>query len=375
MIIEKNAAYYTKKLVLFILTFICTTLAGAEFIASKSIFFSEDYSWMDFASGLPYSISFLFILTVHEFGHYFTAKYYEVEVTLPNYIPGYLPGSFLLGTFGALIRIVGPIRSRKQYFDIGIAGPLAGFIVAIGVLWYGFTHLPPQEYIFEIHPEYAQYGADYADHVYQNMETPSIAIGTNLLFSFFENYVGDPELVPNHRELMHYPYLFAGFLALFFTALNLIPIGQLDGGHILYGIIGVRKHRKVATVLYLLFAFFAGFGLVSVKTPMDDMLLYTVGYIAFLYFAFRGLRFSKINTLLTAVAMFAVQYLASMVFYDSSGFPGYLLFVLLLGRFIGIHHPVTIDERPLSKGRKILGWMALVIFILCFSMNPFIIVE
>lgn len=369
--IEKNTAYYTKKLVLFILTFICTTLAGSELVTGTSILIPETYSWGAFVAGMSYSIPFLFILTVHEFGHYFTAKYYKVEVTLPNYIPGYLPG-FSLGTFGALIRIVGPIRSRKQYFDIGIAGPLAGFIVAIAVLFYGFTHLPEPEYIFQIHPEYAEYGLDYANHVYENMEGPSISMGNNLLFSFFENYVADPAKLPNHREIMHYPYLFAGFLALFFTALNLIPIGQLDGGHILYGIIGVKKHRKVATVLYLIFTFFAGLGLVSVTTPLDDLLLYSVAYIGFLFFSFKGLGFNKQNTLLAAVGMYTAQFLTSMVFYEATGFPGYLLFVLLLGRFIGVRHPVTMDETPLSKGRIILGWVALVIFILCFSMNPFI---
>jgi membrane-associated protease RseP (regulator of RpoE activity) len=370
--IEKNAAYYTKKLVLFILTFICTTLSGSELITGKSLFFTEGYGWVDFFEGMPYAISFLFILTVHEFGHYFTAKYYKVEVTLPNYIPGYLPG-FSLGTFGALIRIVGPIRSRKQYFDIGIAGPLAGFVVAVGILFYGFTHLPEPEYIFEIHPEYAEYGLGYADHVYDQMEEGAIMIGNNLLFSLFEQYVADPAKLPNHHEIMHYPYLFSGFLALFFTALNLIPIGQLDGGHILYALIGVKKHRKVATVLYLIFTFFAGLGLVSVTTPMDDLMLYSVAYVGFLFFSFRGLGFNKLNTLLAAVAMFTVQFLTSLVFYDAMGFSGYLLFVLLLGRFVGIRHPITIDERPLSQGRKIMGWVALAIFILCFSLNPFII--
>ena len=369
--INKNAAYYIKKIVLFILTLICTTLAGSELVTAKSIFFTPDYSWTDFAAGFSYSVPFLLILTVHEFGHYFTAKYYGVEVTLPNYIPMYFPG-FSIGTFGALIRIVGPIKSRKQYFDIGIAGPLAGFVVALGVLWFGFTHLPEPEYIFNIHPEYAEYGLDYADHVYENNDdVVSIEMGNNLLFGFFEKYVADPDRLPNHKEIMHYPYLFSGFLALFFTALNLIPIGQLDGGHILYGILGVKKHKQIARVLYLLFAFLAGLGLVSIQTPQEDLLLYSAAYIAFLYFAFQGLGFNRLNTLLTAVSMYVAQFLTSMLIVDVSGFPGYLLFVLLLGRFIGIKHPRTIDERPLSQGRKILGWIALVIFILCFSITPF----
>jgi len=372
--IKKNRAYYLKKILLFVLTLLCTTLAGSEFVSNKSLFFTNEYSWNDFLSGFNYSFPFLLILTVHEFSHYFAAKYHKVEVTLPNYIPGYIPGIISFGTFGALIKIVGPIQSRKQYFDIGVAGPLGGFVVALGVLWFGFANLPEPEYIFKIHPEYEVYGLDYENHVYEDNELPSMEIGNTLLFSFFERYVADPERLPNHREIMHYPYLFAGFLSLFFTALNLIPIGQLDGGHILYGVLGVKQHNKIATVLYLLLAFIAGLGLVGIQTPQDDLLLYSLAYLAFLYFCFQGLKLSKINTLLVAVSMYTSQFLFTLVFTDVSGFTGYLLFVLLLGRFIGIKHPITMDERPLSQNRKVLGWISLIIFILCFSINPIKIV-
>src|SRR5690554_3316067 len=119
--IEKNTRYYAKKIGLFVLTFITTTLAGSEWVTNRIIFYSPDYTWSDFFAGMHYSIPFLFILTVHEFGHFFMAKYHKVEVTLPNYIPGWLGflGIISFGTFGALIRIVSPIKSRKQYFDIG----------------------------------------------------------------------------------------------------------------------------------------------------------------------------------------------------------------------------------------------------------------
>ncbi len=352
------------------LTLVCTTLAGSELVTNKSILDPANYSFNTFLAGFSYSIPFLLILTVHEFGHFFMAKYHKVEVTLPNYIPGYIPGILWIGTFGALIKIVSPIRSRKHYFDIGIAGPLAGFVVALGVLFYGFTHLPEPEYIFEIHPEYAEYGLDYEQHVYADTDVPNMQIGNSILFSFFEQYVGDPEKLPNHRELMHYPFLFAGFLSLFFTALNLIPIGQLDGGHILYGILGIKIHERVARILFLVLAFIAGLGLVGIQTPQSDLLLYSIAYVGFLYFCFIGLGLSKINTLLAAVAMFVSQFLVSILLPDLTGFTGYLVFVLLLGRFIGIKHPKTIDERPLSSGRKALGWIALIIFILCFSINP-----
>ncbi len=133
---------------LFLVTFITTTLAGAEWATGKTVDM-EGFSWADFASGLPYSISFLFILTVHEFGHYFTAVYYRVRTTLPYYIP-LPPFYYLFGTMGAVIRIKDRISSKQQHFDIGIAGPLAGFGAAFVILWYAFTHLPPARICFSV---------------------------------------------------------------------------------------------------------------------------------------------------------------------------------------------------------------------------------
>src|SRR5438445_4038348 len=168
---------------LFIVTFITTTLAGAEWTYGKSIFFTENYSWADFASGLPYSVCFLMILTCHEFGHYFTAAYYRVKTTLPYYIP-LPPFNFMLGTLGALIRIKQPIQTNKQQFDIGIAGPLAGLVVALGLLIYGFVMLPPPDYVFQCHPEYQKFGLDSASHVYDPANEPpgiiDVVIGKNL---------------------------------------------------------------------------------------------------------------------------------------------------------------------------------------------------
>ena len=128
---------------LFILTFITTTLAGAEWAYGRSVF-AKDYAWSDFVSGLEFSIPFLLILTVHEFGHYFVARYHKVKVTLPYYLP-MPPLPFSIGTMGALIRIKEKIYSKKQNFDIGIAGPLAGFATALIILFYAFTHLPEPE--------------------------------------------------------------------------------------------------------------------------------------------------------------------------------------------------------------------------------------
>src|SRR5688572_20019591 len=274
---------------LFIFTFITTTIAGAEWVYSKSLL-NADYEWIftwsDFLKGMEYSVPFLLILTVHEFGHYFVAKYHKVKVSLPYYIP--FPPLILplsIGTFGAVIRIREKVYSKKQNFDIGIAGPLAGFVVALMVLFYGFATLPEPDYIFQFHPEYEQYGLDYADYVYENQEpkTVDIVFGKNLIFLFFEKFVADPGRAPNPHELMHYPVLLAGFISLVFTFLNLFPVGQLDGGHVVYGLFGYRVHKTIASIAFIGLLLYSGLGVV---TPNEENLsLWIVGSIVFLYIA------------------------------------------------------------------------------------------
>lgn len=149
---------------LFVVTFVTTTLAGTWWVNSRSIL-EPGYTIGDFKVGLAYSIPFLLILAVHEFGHYFTALYYKIRVSLPYFIP-LPPIPLLFGTLGAIIRIRSMIHSRTQNFDVGIAGPLAGFVVALGILYYAYATLPPPEYVYQFHPEYEQYGSNYADHVY-----------------------------------------------------------------------------------------------------------------------------------------------------------------------------------------------------------------
>lgn len=357
---------------LFLLTFVTTTLAGAEWVYSKSILI-PGYTWADFASGLPYSVPFLLILTAHEFGHYFTAVYYRVKTSLPYYIP-LPPLPLMLGTLGAVIRIKSHIYSKKQNFDIGIAGPLAGFVVAMALLFYGYTHLPPAEYVFQFHPEYEEYGLNYAAHVYSADHLPpgtiDIVIGKNLLLLFFETYVADPALVPNPHELIHYPLLFAGFLSLVFTSINLLPIGQLDGGHVLYGLLGFRLHRKIASVVFVLFLFYAGLGYIVPSQPTEELIWQIPLFIGFLYLSLGGLRLGWRDTLMIAVIVFSVQYLLSMTFPKIQGYPGWLLFAFIIGRFLGVPHPTSEIEEPLSLSRKILGWIALLIFVLCFVPNP-----
>lgn len=357
---------------LFLLTLITTTLAGAEWAYSKSVL-AEDYTWDDFQKGFAYSLPFLLILTAHEFGHYFTAIYYRVKTSLPYYIP-LPPLPLMLGTLGAVIRIRSHIQSKKQNFDIGIAGPLAGFVVALALLFYGFTHLPPPEYVFQFHPEYEQYGLDYAAHVYTADHLPQgtvdVVIGKNLLFLFFENFIADPARVPNVHELIHYPLLFAGFLSLVFTSINLLPIGQLDGGHVLYGLLGFKRHRVVASIVFCLFLFYAGLGYVSLAQPLEELMWQIPLFIGFNYFALHGLRLSWKDTLMIAVIIFSLQYFIVLLFPKAVGYPGWLLFAFIIGRFLGVPHPPTEIEEPLSLTRKVLGWLALIIFLLCFTPNP-----
>lgn len=371
---------YLLHIALFLLTIITTTLAGAEWMTGNLFLFVKNpLGFTDFLRGFNYSIPFLLALTFHEFGHFFAAKYYGIKVTLPYYLPIWLSGLMGIGTMGAFIRLESRPQSRKQYFDVGIAGPLAGFIIALLVLLYGFTHLPPIEHIFTIHPEYKKWGADYAKYAYTNLEG-QVYIGDNLIFWFFKNYVANPSLVPHSFEIMHYPYLFAGYLSLFFTALNLIPIGQLDGGHILYSLIGKRLHRILSPVLLVAFAFYGGLGIFKID---QFQFLHFSEYLEklgpfILYIFFLKICFSKILPdsyldWILALGVSILQLITIQLFPNFLGYSGFLPFIFLLGRFLGVYHPDVEQDYPLDSNRKLLGWLTLIIFILCFSPAPFVV--
>jgi membrane-associated protease RseP (regulator of RpoE activity) len=339
-------------------------------------------SWQDFVSGFRFSIPLLLVLTFHEFGHYFTARWRKVKVTLPYYMPlwfGFI-GLPSFGTMGAFIRIKETIYSRKDYFDIGVSGPIAGFIIAIGVIWYGFTHLPEPEYIFEIHPEYSQYGLEYADHVYEEGAGISFQFGSNLIYWFFEHYVvEDPSRLPHPNETIHYPFLLAGYLALFLTAINLLPIGQLDGGHVTFGLFGPEVSRMLNRIFYTGFLFYAGLGWVhpglledvSTYSALSYVLILVV-YLYFIYLCVSTMIKDKRQRWLFAAVMLTAQFILTY-FTGFKGYSGWLLFAFLIGRFLGVYHPPVIDNRPLDTNRKVIGWISIVIFILCFSPQPFII--
>ncbi|MDH4069485.1 MAG: site-2 protease family protein, partial [Ignavibacteria bacterium] len=224
---------------LFLATFAATTLAGAQWLNRNSLELSN------FSYGLTYGCLILLMLGSHEFGHYFAARYHRVRTTLPFFIPlpPFLPFG-VFGTLGAVIRIRSSIPSRKVLFDIGAAGPIAGFVVSLAVLIIGFITLPSREYLHLIHPEYAQMAV---------IPEGGIRFGETLLFlAVAELFAPAGSFVPPMNEIYHYPFLCVGWFGLFVTALNLIPIGQLDGGHISFAMFGEKSTSIALSALAIL---------------------------------------------------------------------------------------------------------------------------
>ncbi len=366
-------------IILFLATVITTAVSGAEWMFGRSFLDSEAVmGWAEFKRGFEFCVPFLGFLTVHEFGHYFAGRYRKVNVSLPYYIPFWLGFITSIGTAGAFIKIKDRINSRLDYFDIGIAGPLAGFVVAVFTLWYGFSNLPLVDYIFEIHPEYAKYGYEYGKYAYATTENiQAIRLGDNLIFDFMQSNFANPELLPHPNEVTHYPLLFAGYLGLFFTALNLLPIGQLDGGHILFSLIGGKNFNIVSPILFTVLVTYAGIGFFTYEEFMyvaDEEATYLYlkfgGYVYFVYLCFSRVFDVPVNNLILALSIVILQLTLSYFFPQLVGYAGFMAFSFLLGRVLGVYHPGVDREEPLGLTRTILGWASLLIFIGCFSLHP-----
>lgn len=361
---------YLRNGILFLVTLLTTTLAGAEWVYGKSVLGEGEtlLTWVYFWKSMAFSVPFIGILLIHELGHFFTAIYHKVKCTLPFFIPGWLGfiGIPTIGTFGAIIQMKGLVNSRKKFFDIGVAGPLAGFIIALFVLIYGFSTLPEPDFIYSIHPEYA-------DPDFKGFEegTLDFELGNNLLFWGLSKVFADPDRMPAMSEVIHYPYLFAGFLALFFTALNLLPIGQLDGGHVIFGLFP-RRHKEISLFAYLLFIGYAGLGIISPYSPVEDLMLWIPLYVGFLFICLTKSGLSLQNRITLALTIAAIQYVLAYFKPDLHGYQGWLFFGFLLGRIMGLRHPEVSGLRELDTKRKVVGIMAIVVFILCFSPEPFI---
>lgn len=281
---------------LFVLTIFTTLVVGVHLAQNYALhlpIFDLDISWTFFSdllrhpaglvAGAPYALTLIGILLAHELGHYFTCRHYGLDATYPLFIPA----PTLIGTLGAFIRIKSPLATRQELFDVGISGPIAGFVVAIPALIVGAWHAGDRI-------AFAGPG--------------NIALGHPLALLLAARAF-HPGLQSSHLALT--PVGCGVWVGLFATALNLLPMGQLDGGHILYAVFG-RKHR------YVSFAFFAA--------------LFPLG-----------------------------------VFF----WPGWIFWAVVM-IFIGLRHPAPlIDEQSVGRGRKILALVALAMFVLCFTLTPF----
>ncbi|HEU4833971.1 MAG TPA: site-2 protease family protein [Pyrinomonadaceae bacterium] len=240
------------------------------------------------AEGAIFSVSLLAILFSHEMGHYLACRYYKVNATLPYFIPA--PPLFLAGTFGAFIKIRSAIPSRRALFDIGLAGPLAGFVVAlpvavIGVLTQGAPLDPSGHWIFFNDP---------------------------LLFRLISKLAGMP-LDPNTPTN---PYYMAAWIGLLVTSLNLMPVGQLDGGHGTFSLFGARAHTIIGRLAFV-----------------------TMAALAFLGFWWHG---------------------------SPSGF----LYAVLLAVMMKVPHPQPAVMEPLGTKRVVIALLTLIVFALCFLPFP-----
>ena len=269
--------------ILFLLTIFTTLFAGA--LMEGAQIYSNP---LEIFKGIPFSFTLLFILGTHEFGHYYYAQKHKVDATLPYFIPA-PPFLFLIGTFGAFIKIKSPIYRKDALLQIGAAGPIAGFIIAVPALVIGLL-------LSEVIEKKDIQGA--------------IILGDSILMKVL-TFITHPGLLES-QDIMLHPIAFAGWIGLLVTMLNLLPIGQLDGGHIAYAMLGEKQD--------------------------------IFGKLAFL--------------LLIPLSFFSINWLV------------WGILLLLLMRSVK-HPPIQDIHVPLSYKDKRIGYACLIIFILCFIPAPF----
>ena len=284
-------------LALFLLTLLTTFAVGSRLARNfheGRPAFSIQRDWNPFAGlwgdpsllllGLPFAVTLLGVLLAHELGHFFTCRHYRIDASYPYFIPA----PTMLGTMGAFIRIRSAIVTRRALFDVGISGPLVGFALALPVLVYGIAHS-------KVIPAMHSGGAVYLGN------PPLVLLLEGLFF---------PGISPANIYL--HPIARAGWVGLFATALNLLPVGQLDGGHILYSVWG-KRHRAIS--------------------------------------------------LAVALALIAVGVIPGM-------WQGWTLWGLLL-LVLGLRHPSVMDPAPLGAARRGMAGVALLLLLLCFTPVPF----
>lgn len=282
--------------VLFLLTCVSTLFAGLSFVGSPTFdALRSDPSAARFLAGAPFAFTLIAILGVHELGHYFTARHYRASVSLPYFIPA----PFLFGTLGAIILMRSPARDRNSLFDIAAAGPLAGLAVALpagllGFAWSSVVPVPPGGYM---------------------------TFGDSLL-TWGLSYLRFGHIPPGYMLFTH-PMADAAWAGFLVTALNLFPVGQLDGGRIAYALFG-RHHRAIgkATVAALLVLGGASF-LWSLRSPGGDV----------------------------------VSALASSL--------NWFVWAGVISLLVGFHHSPPLDDlSPISPARRVVGIACLVLMVL-----------
>ncbi|MEA1881574.1 MAG: site-2 protease family protein [Candidatus Marinimicrobia bacterium] len=269
--------------VLFLLTVFTTLLAGAMMDGARI--------WenpMEILKGIPFSLTLMLILGTHEFGHYYYAQKHKVDATLPYFIPA-PPFLFLIGTFGAFIKIKSPIYRKDALLQIGAAGPIAGFIIAVPALIIGLF---------------------LSDVVEKAVIQGALMLGDSILMKIL-TLITHPGLLET-QDIMLHPIAFAGWIGLLVTMLNLLPIGQLDGGHVAYAMLGNKQN-------------------IIAKATM---------------FALIPLSFLSLNWLVWGIL---------------------ILFLMRSTK----HPPIQDIHAPLSQNDQKIGYACLVIFILCFIPAPF----
>ncbi|MCZ6660279.1 MAG: site-2 protease family protein [bacterium] len=268
-------------IVLFLATVATTLIAGAT-LRGVNPFVSP---WMTIREGFSFSFALLAILGVHEAGHFVMSRRWGVRATLPYFIP--VPPPFIFGTMGAVIKMKSPVPHRDALFDIAVAGPLAGFLVAVPAVVVGLM-------LSQVQPHMPSSGAN-------------LLFGGSILFNGLVRLVLGVDMV--HYDIILHPVAVAGWVGLFVTALNLLPFGQLDGGHIVYSLFG-RRQTLVAGVM------------AAALVPMSLL------------------------------------------------WEGWLIWLALI-YFVGFRHPpVGAEEIPLTRGRRALGFLTIGIFIITFTPIP-----
>lgn len=291
--------------VLFVLTVLSTLFVGSLY-GDTALVLNSAWDLLrpsNLLQGLPFAATLLGILAAHEFGHYFAARYHKVAVTLPYFIP--MPLTF--GTLGAFIQLKEPIPDRRKLFDIGVAGPLAGLVLAVPLLFIGLASsevaVPPPN-------------------------VPLMLEGNSLLY-LTAKWLVFGEILPNPvtgRDVFMNQITFAAWIGLLVTALNLLPVGQLDGGHTVFAMFG-RKARYANLATVALLTIFAVAGLPFVQEVLPAL--------------------------------------------SNVGYSGWFLWLFLIVMMIGVEHPPALDDvTTLDMRRRIIGFIVIIIFILTFVPVP-----